>query len=277
MVDGLSVRYRHAGHGPPLVFIHGLLGYSFSWRFAIPLLARGREVFAPDMPGAGFSDCDATLDCTLTGAARRLSRFLDCLGIETCDLVGSSYGGTTSLKLATQAPHRVRTLTLVSPANPWSRIGRKRLAALHLPGIRAIFPPLARRMGWFQRHCVRRMYGDRARLSSETLHGYSLPLVRPGVFEHALKITHSWHSDMAELKTELFRAAGIPVLMVWGSRDRLVDIDSAISLGGHFTESSLAVIDGAGHLPYEEVPEQFCKPVQEFIDAHSAARVPGGK
>jgi pimeloyl-ACP methyl ester carboxylesterase len=50
------MRYLRAGSGPPLVLLHGLMGYSFSWRFAIPALAPLRTCYAPDLLGAGFSD-----------------------------------------------------------------------------------------------------------------------------------------------------------------------------------------------------------------------------
>ena len=93
--NGMRIRFWHAGSGPSLVLVHGLLGYSFSWRRVITEFARDREVFALDMPGAGFSECRADLDCRLLGAAQRLLAFLNAAEISSCDLVGSSYGGST--------------------------------------------------------------------------------------------------------------------------------------------------------------------------------------
>src|SRR5262245_52947518 len=101
-----------------MVLIHGLLGYSFSWRYVMDGFALSREVYALDMPGSGFSECSAALDPHLPAAAERLLAFLDSGGITSCDLVGSSYGGATALFLAAKHPERIRTLTLVSPANP---------------------------------------------------------------------------------------------------------------------------------------------------------------
>jgi pimeloyl-ACP methyl ester carboxylesterase len=276
-VDGLCVRFLQAGRGPALVLVHGLLGYSHNWRPAIPILARAREVFAPDMPGAGFSDCPRGLDARLMAAAERLSRFLDMVGVTRCDLVGSSYGGATALRLAALEPSRVRSLVLVSPANPWSRIGRKRLAALGLPGVGVLFPPISRRARFLHGYFVRRMYGDPARVTPETLYSYSLPLARPGVFEHAVRIAQNWRSDMRELQREISSAAEVPTLVLWGSKDRLVDPVSADSIARNFRISETRVIEGAGHLPYEEVPEQFCKPVLDFLKIHSPGLVPDGK
>ena len=275
--DGLRVRFLHAGHGPALVLVHGLLGYSFSWRFAIPILTREREVFAVDMPGSGFSDCSAGLDCHLGSAAKRLSRFLDAVGIDQCDLVGSSYGGTTALKLASCEPERIRTLTLVSPANPWSRIGRKRLAALRLRGISWTFPKIARPMRWLHGYFVRRMYGDPARIAPDTIHGYSLPLASSKVLDHAVKITASWREDMRSLQEEIGKASTIPTLLIWGGKDRLIEIASADPLSRNFETAKTIVLPGLGHLPYEEAPQEFCPPLLDFLKAYSPAKPTGGK
>ena len=251
------------------MLLHGLLGYSFSWRHVFEPLSKEREVFTLDMPGSGFSECLATTDAHLSAAAERLLKFLDGMEISACDLIGSSYGGSTALYLAATHPERIRTLTLVSPANPWSRIGRKRLALLGLPLAALLFPPFARSIPALHRLSIRRMYGDQRRLSAETLKGYSLPLARVGVFEHAVRIARNWHSDMAELKQVLRGAAQIPTLIIWGSKDRLVELSSAQVLNSLLNKSRVAVMEGAGHLPYEECPQEFVSLVNAFLAEHS--------
>ena len=155
-LNGLEVRFERRGNGPALVLVHGLLGYSFSWRRVLEPLSQEREVFALDMPGSGFSQCLANTDAHLSAAAERLLTFLDEIGIAACDLVGSSYGGTTALYLAATHPERIRTLTLVSPANPWSRIGRKRIALLGWPLAGLLFPSFARYIPALHRFSIRR-------------------------------------------------------------------------------------------------------------------------
>src|ERR1700690_328581 len=91
--DGARMRYLRAGSGPPLILLHGLLGYSFSWRYAIPALAQQANVHAVDMLGMGFSDRPPGLDGTLRGCAERLLRFMDAVGLASCDLLGTSHGG----------------------------------------------------------------------------------------------------------------------------------------------------------------------------------------
>jgi pimeloyl-ACP methyl ester carboxylesterase len=263
-VEGLRICFQQAGSGPALILVHGLLGYSFSWRFAIPRLARNRQVFALDMPGSGFSDCQVE-DCRLRPAAQRLLGFLDAVGISSCDLIGSSYGGATAIVAAAIAPERIRSLILVSPANPWSRNGRKRLAVLRNAAVAAVFPSIARPLRGLHADFHRRMYGDPRRVAADTIAGYSRALARRGVLDHAVKIVRSWREDMQELQESLPKIAGIPTLLVWGSRDRVVDPSSALILKSHFNNAQSVVIEGAGHLPYEECPEEFCRLVSPFL------------
>jgi pimeloyl-ACP methyl ester carboxylesterase len=267
-VGDLTVQFQRRGHGPDMVLVHGLLGYSFSWRRVMETFSREREVFALDMPGSGFSDCSPSVHASLFSAADRLLTFLDSQAIRSCDLVGSSYGGSTVLRLATMRPERVRTLTLVSPANPWSRIGRKRLGLLGIPLFAQAFPPLARVFRPIHRLSIRRMYGDPGLVTAETLKGYSLPLMRKGVLEHAVRIARNWDADMAELKACLPSAADIPALLIWGSKDRLVERSSADIMARYFKHCSVRIMEGAGHLPYEEFPDEFASLVSGFLAQH---------
>src|SRR5260221_3283641 len=76
-LDGARMRYLRAGSGPALILLHGLLGYSFSWRFTIPALARYATVYAPDMLGAGFSDRPTGLDHSMCATVHRCLQFVE--------------------------------------------------------------------------------------------------------------------------------------------------------------------------------------------------------
>src|ERR1700724_1111278 len=80
-MDGARLRYLRAGSGPPVVLLHGLLGYSFSWRYTIPALAPYATVYAPDMLGSGFSDRPPGLDCRMRAVAQRFLSFVEKLGL----------------------------------------------------------------------------------------------------------------------------------------------------------------------------------------------------
>src|SRR6202040_3578083 len=119
-LDGARMRYLRAGSGPALILLHGLLGYSFSWRYTIPALAPFATVYAPDMLGAGFSDRPAGLDYSMRATAKRLLRFIEALGISSFDLLGTSHGGAVAMMAAAEcvgrsSALRLRRLVLVAP------------------------------------------------------------------------------------------------------------------------------------------------------------------
>ena len=97
---GGCMRYLKAGSGPALILIHGLMGYSFSWRFTIPALAPHATVYAIDNLGAGLSTASDDMDCTVRATAERVLQFADALGIKDFDLLGTSHGGAVAIMVA---------------------------------------------------------------------------------------------------------------------------------------------------------------------------------
>src|SRR5579862_2922355 len=108
--NNAKMRYLKAGAGPALLLIHGLLGYSFSWRFCIPTMAQHATVYAIDLLGTGFSDRPADLDCSFKASAQRVLQFMDKIGLASCDLLGTSHGGAVAMVAASLVPERMRKL-----------------------------------------------------------------------------------------------------------------------------------------------------------------------
>lgn len=261
------MRYLREGTGRPLLLLHGLLGYSFSWRYVIPALAPFADVHAVDMLGVGFSDRPRGLDCCLQASAERLIRFLDSVGITSCDLVGTSHGGAVAMRAASLAPDRIHRLVLVAPANPWSNHGRLMASFLSTPPVNWLFPRMAPFLRVTHDRLLRRLYGDPSRIRPGTLEGYSEPLAQPGAFQTGLSILSTWARDMEELRTILPSISHIPTLVIWGNLDNAVDPASAEPLCRQFQHSQLLMLPGVGHLPYEEAPEQFNDAVIQFLQA----------
>jgi pimeloyl-ACP methyl ester carboxylesterase len=269
-MEGAQLRYLRAGSGPALILLHGLLGYSFSWRYTMPALAPYATVYAPDLMGAGFSDRPVGIDHSVCGTARRVLQFVARLGITSFDLLGTSRGGAVAMMAAAECwggkvgPH-LRRLILVAPVNPYSAHGRW-LAPF---GGSKIGMPLFRfgmtRLSFLYPYFHARLYSKRSRIPPGTLDGYKAPLAKPRLFEHVLSIARTWTRDLRELEATLPRLADIPTLLMWGSEDIAVSASSAKPLGKHFANSKLIVFPGIGHLPYEECPQEFNRELIEFL------------
>jgi len=268
-LDGARMRYLCAGSGPALLLVHGLLGYSFSWRFTIPTLARHSTVYAVDLMGTGFSDRPPDLDCSFRASAQRLLRFMDATGIASCDLLGTSHGGAVSMMLAALASKRIRRLILVDPVNPWSAHGKHLSVLLSNPVVAPMFLTLAPRVRILDEFYHRRMFGDPRRIPPDSLEGYRKPMRIPGSYEYGLAVLRSWNRDLRELESVLPLIADIPTLLTWGTLDTAVDPASAQQLQQRFRDCRLLKFEGVGHLPYEEAPEEFNRAVIAFLSSNS--------
>ncbi|MFB3815812.1 MAG: alpha/beta fold hydrolase [Terriglobales bacterium] len=266
----MRIRYlRHAAEQrsreAAVLLVHGLLGYSFSWRHNLNALAQHAAIYAPDLPGVGLSERSRQLDCTMGGLARVLLRFMDAAGIGTADLLGTSHGGAVTMMLAAAAPERIRRMVLVAPVNPWSRHGTlllRLLAGTAGPAlVRSIFAvgELA------PRTLLARLYGDPRRIRPGTVEAYAEAAAVPGTREHLLRVVRCWSGDLRELESVLPRIAHIPTLLVWGERDTAVRLESAEQLRRRFASAELVVMRGTGHMPYEEAPDEFNAIVQRFL------------
>jgi len=271
--DGARMRYLRAGTGPALVLLHGLLGYSFSWRYTLPALAPYATVYAPDMLGAGFSDRPRGIDHSMRGTALRMLRFVEKLGMTSFDLLGTSRGGPVAMAMAAEcigasnsAP-RVRRLVLACPVNPYSPHGKwlapflgTRVGSTMFRAVMGIS-----RMDFMYSFWHGRLYGDRDKIPPGTLEGYKAPLAIPGLFEHGLSIVSTWSDDLRELEALLPKLAAIPTLLMWGSKDPAVYVSSMEPLARHFAKVQTVVFPGVGHLPYEECPEEFNRALIGFL------------
>jgi len=271
-IEGARMRYLRTGSGPALILLHGLLGYSFSWRYVMPALAEHATLYAPDMIGAGFSDRPRGFDHSLQATACRILKFAERLGLSSFDLLGTSRGGAVAMcaaaeSLSGNSPLRVRRLILVCPVNPYSAHG-KRLAPFIGTRFGSAGFRLAAKMDFVFPYFHARLYADRSKIPADSLVGYKAPLARPGLFDHGLSIVHTWTSDLAELKTLLPKLRGVPTLLMWGSKDPAVYISSMEQLAKHFDHCQRIVFHGIGHLPYEQCPEEFNRALIGFLKEH---------
>lgn len=277
-VEGARMRYLHAGSGPPLILLHGMMGYSFSWRFNLPVLARHATVYAVDLVGTGFSDRPAQLDCRLHSVAKRVLEFLDAVRVTDFDLLGTSHGGAVAMMAASMCVQRtdlrLRKLILVAPVNPWSPHGRRLAPMLGSTLGSALFLSTVNQMRWTFPYLLARLYGDAKRIPEGTLDGYLAPVAIPGSFEYGVRIVRHWTEDLRELEVTIPTLAEFPTLLIWGSADAAVYVQSAEKLRGHFKHCDVVVYPGVGHLPYEEAPEQFNSTLVEFLTRVSSDRYP---
>jgi haloacetate dehalogenase len=127
-VGEVTLRVRHGGSGPPLLLLHGYPETSATWSAIAGPLATEFTVVAPDLRGYGESSQPATVPGHETYGKRAMGNdgvdLMRQLGFAAFDVVGHDRGGRVAYRMALDAPHAVRRLTVmdvVPTGEVWAR------------------------------------------------------------------------------------------------------------------------------------------------------------
>jgi pimeloyl-ACP methyl ester carboxylesterase len=235
-VGDVRVRYMEEGRrneGTPLLIVHGYNGSCDYWYpHTIPVLAQERWVIAPDLPGNGLSG--KLPQHTLDSYSSFILDFLDALGLEKVDLMGHSMGGMIGIAAASRHPERFRKLVLIDSAGLPELVKRPWLAPIQMLGDSSL-----RQVRYYPTFVK---IGLRARTPRE-----GLKMVR--------------NESVAGMLADL----SVPTLILWGSRDRVVPLEHGAYMAQHIPGARLAIIRGAGHMPFYEKPRECNRLVLSFL------------
>jgi pimeloyl-ACP methyl ester carboxylesterase len=116
-IEGVKLHYMTAGHGTPLILLHGYAETSLMWKPIVPVLAERFSVIAPDLPGIGDSDIPKDgLD--MKSAAIRIHGLAKSLGLQKAEVVGHDIGLMIAYAYAAQFPTEVTKLVLMDAFLP---------------------------------------------------------------------------------------------------------------------------------------------------------------
>jgi pimeloyl-ACP methyl ester carboxylesterase len=273
LVNGARIYYQRAGTARPLLLLHGLVGSAKNWRRNINFLSRDSAVYAVDLFNMGRSDRIHGLDAGLEATADRLAAYMDAVALDQADIAAHSHGGSVAMMFAARYPDRVRRLILFAPANPFCDLGDQLIRFYQTRlGIRfaRLIPFLPRVL---KAAALSRMYGDPSRVAEDALDGYTQGLHIPGTVDHVLQIIQRWFVDMRLLRDALSGLAAKPTLLIWGDRDRVVGLNSAHELQRKLQHSSLLVLPGVGHIPFEEMPEICNQAMRDWLSSPSPSEL----
>jgi pimeloyl-ACP methyl ester carboxylesterase len=280
-MGSLRVHHMHGGRGTPVLFIHGLgsSGY-LEWRFNLEATAARHRIFAPDLPGFGRSE-KPRARYGIPYFTRFIDRYMEGRGLRSAAVIGASLGGRVALELALKHPQRVNKLVLVNALG----LGRPSLQLTYglitLPRVGETVMKVARdALQWVPARVIRRVAGRYAGVSAdlsrtmddnyledlrelyaaEGYHDAYLATVRSLVTPRALfGADYDLSGRLDEIK--------IPLQLIWGADDPLFPVAHATRAHALVEHSRLAVIEGAGHTPQAERPEEFNRVLHQFLDA----------
>ena len=276
-LDGLEVHHVYGGQGSgSVVFIHGLgsAGY-LEWRYTLPALAGSHRVYAPDLPGFGRSDKPAG-GYGIPLFARVIEEYIRARRLKPI-LVGTSMGGRVAMEVALRNPGSVRKLVLVNSLGVVRPTVQPFYPLLLLPrvgeGMLGLIREALHRLPPDQvRRYARRfmgMSGDVDRVLDDTyLSGLREMHATYGFSQAYVSTVRSLaHPESYQATSLMARlaACGLPVLLIWGARDRLLPVARARAAYEALPGAQLAVIEDAGHSPQVERPDEFNRVLESFF------------
>jgi pimeloyl-ACP methyl ester carboxylesterase len=279
VLHGHRVTYRSAGSGPALLLLHGVAGSGRTWDDVVPWLAEDHFVIAPDLLGHGAS-AKPRGDYSLGAYASGARDLLSALGFDSATVVGHSLGGGIAMQFAYQFPERVERLVLVSSGG----LGREvslLLRAAALPGAEWVLPVLAGARldaagAWIGRQLGRVGLRPASDLD-EMARGFAS--LSDGAareaFLHTVRAVIDVGGQRVDASDRLYLAAGLPSLLIWGSRDRIIPVDHGYAAHEHMPGSRLEVFPDAGHFPHRDDPHRFVSVLREFMDSSPPAHLDG--
>ena len=280
-LGSLRVHHTHGGRGSPVLFIHGLgsSGY-IEWRFNLDATSDRHRVYAPDLPGFGRSE-KPRARYGIQYFTRFIERYMDDRGLRSAAVVGASLGGRVALELALESPRRVSKLVLVNALG----LGRPKVHVSYglvtIPRVGEAVMNMARdALHWAPSQVIRRVAGrlsganhdlkrtmDDAYLdnlrelyATAGYHDAYLATVRSLVTPKAM---FGGQHDVTKRLNEL----KIPVQLIWGANDPLFPVAHAARAHALIERSRLTVVEGAGHTPQAERPEEFNRVLHKFLES----------
>lgn len=243
------IHYLDGGEGPPLLIVHGV---GSSAGDAAPLfraLKQRRRVIAVDLLGYGDSDKPHDASYSVAMQAELVRGFMDAVQLRNPDVLGISLGGWITLKLAAEHPERVRRLVLVSSAGLQfpTTLTETAFSAANLDELRASLARQTDRAGLVPEFVLR----DLLRRSK----------AKTWINRRSMASALTGH-DLLDRKLQRVQ---MPVLLVWGTADRIVPFSVAASMKHEMRHAQLVPLHGCGHLAIVECRDQALPAIERFL------------
>src|SRR5438128_3839737 len=266
-INGVKLHYITAGHGAPLILLHGYAETSLMWKPIIPVLAERFTVIAPDLPGIGDSDIPAHgLD--MKSAAISIHDLAKSLGVQKAEVVGHDIGLMVAYAYAAQFPTEVTKLVLMDAFLPgvpgWEAIYN----APNVWHFRFNGPTPEALVKGRERTYFEYFWNDFAADKTHSIpeadrKAYTEAYSKPGRMRAAWAYFASWPElakDFAQLsQTKLT----MPVLSIGGEKSLGNELAAQMKVVG--TDVTVVVLPNTGHWILEERPKETTDALVKFL------------
>ena len=255
LIDELNINYKINGDKSAksrrVLILHGWGGSSDSWVDVQSELAKaGYYVLCPDLPGFGKSDTPKKA-WSVTRYVNFVLDFTDTLNFKKFYIIGHSFGGRITIKMASEHQNRLKKIVLCDPAGIKMKLDFKteiirllaeignsifdlRYLRVFKDAVRSIFYFFLRRKDYVKAEHIMR---ETMKIVLEE----DLSLYLP-------KITNR-------------------TLIIWGEIDKIVPLKIAYIFKNKISSSELKILPKIGHSPNLEIPKELSKIIIKFLES----------
>lgn len=262
-LDIAYLRNAETNGGDAIVMVHGFGANKDNWTRMARELTDKFNVYAIDLPGHGESSKPLDLGYRLDQQVVHLARILQALDIAKMHMMGNSMGGAITALYAATYPEQIKTAVLFDPAGILDY--ESELFDLVAAGDNPLIPS---KPGDFERLMdfalekkpfipwpILGVMEDQA-LANQTVNEVIFAAIRGAGFETGFR------SMVSRIKA--------PVLVVWGKEDRVINYRNGEVFVDIIPGAQLEVLDGVGHAPMIEAPEESARLFLEFAKSHAS-------
>jgi pimeloyl-ACP methyl ester carboxylesterase len=263
------IRYREAGQGKPVVFVHGFLVDGRLWDGVVDRLSDRYRCIAPDWPiGAQQIAMKPDADLSPPGIAAIVDSFLAALELDDVTIVGNDSGGAMSQVLVTRHPQRIGRLVLTNCDTHEN----------FPPGIFKAMPPLAKLPGGMTVLSAPFRIGALARAAFKPFAKSKIPddliaswmapsLNDPAIKRDATKVTAGMNKRYTLEAAEKLSGSDLPVLLTWAPGDKFFPIKYAERLAKETPNARLVEIPDAGTFVALDQPQRLADEIASFVES----------
>ncbi|WP_297790561.1 alpha/beta fold hydrolase [uncultured Marinobacter sp.] len=259
-LDIAYLRNQKITNGTPVVLLHGFGANKDNWiRFAGEL-TDDFNVYAIDLPGHGDSSKELDLGYRFEDQVQHVSRIIAALDIDQPHMMGNSMGGAITALYAATFPGQVRSAVLFDPAGIFEYDSE--LVELVTEGDNPLIP---KKPGDFDRlldfALEKRPFApwpildvmEEKAIANREVNEVIFAAIRDSGYEPGFR------NDIERIEA--------PVLVVWGKKDRVINYRNSDIFVERIPHARKVLLDGVGHAPMIEVPEESARLFRQFIQS----------
>lgn len=261
LIDDHKVIYLEGGHGNTVILLHGIFSEKDHWvDFARSLTGKYR-VIIPDIPAFGESTRLPGATYDYANQLVRLQMLFDTLKLERFHIAGNSMGGTLAALYSMEHQERVTSLALIGaphgiktplPSTMDELIERDKfpLVVHTAEEFETMLDLLFFKRPFIPYPILKHSRDSSIRLADEN----------EKIFRDQLKDRYLLHEKLGQIN--------VPMLTVWGEKERIFHPSGAQILKEFKPQHTLVVMPEAGHLPQMEKPQETARLYLDFLERH---------